>query len=458
MSDKRIIPDEIIPGKDPDTTVERWAEYLRQKRGINIHQETIRLRLKNDKEIKELRATIRGRVYKSYAMSDVFRVLADLLPSNNETYLQILASYGINDWITFFSKSVEWYIKNDFPPYGKGAAFIAKILGRPIGPENNLSRAHLIEVAKILGFEEPTEEEKRRSYCNAIASHGIITYEDLINDGPRVFREKEFPPYGKGIVFFRYITGISKKHVEAQDMLTIAKILQLPHEKNDKEKLPRADASGFFVENGIRFGSCFAWSKFFNLKNSTVFYRLEKSKAQKRRGKSSDGQTIFFYAEDVFRKIFSDLIDTKHQIKSDPDGFLTENDVRFGMCHSWAKSLDLAESQVKKRLENVPFIKRRSHNGRPSKFYSENDVRKRCDDLLKQLPQADEYGFFVKENVRYGTYCAWARLFQITPAPILKRLKRHNVKGIEGRSINGKTYFFYPEPEILKVCSDIISV
>ncbi|MBN2086999.1 hypothetical protein JW758_01495 [Candidatus Peregrinibacteria bacterium] len=116
-----------------------------------------------------------------------------------QKYRNILSSFGIVDRNTLMSKTTTWYTDTDFPPYGKGRALFALILGQACG---DITYSLLHEVADKLEY-----PDRKTSYLEVLANAGVFSSEELFKKGTRWFRRTGFPPYGKGIRFAREILG-----------------------------------------------------------------------------------------------------------------------------------------------------------------------------------------------------------------------------------------------------------
>lgn len=119
-----------------------------------------------------------------------------------ETYKKMLAEKGIVDRTTLLSKTNVWFQGEDFPPYGKGKAFVREILGRSLGEGRGITTAVLTEIANALGFEDNIER-----YKQILAEKGVVDRETLIAKGVRWFLSEDFGEFGKGMSFSSSVLG-----------------------------------------------------------------------------------------------------------------------------------------------------------------------------------------------------------------------------------------------------------
>ena len=158
-----------------------------------------------------------------------------------------LAKHGITSRDTLF-QVVSKFRGLFFPGFGKGKAFLRKIL-YVVGGAILLS--HLKELADELGWLNERETELHTRARKALSEHGVNSQQELIdNMGSEKFIETYFTGFGKGIAFFSSIVrklgkkeSITLKHLEE-----FAHKLGWPAESRD-ELLNRARIS--LKANGI---------------------------------------------------------------------------------------------------------------------------------------------------------------------------------------------------------------
>ena len=71
----------------------------------------------------------------------------EVLEKERETQRQALERKGVINRRTLIQKGPKWFGKEEFPPYGKGKAFVSAILGHI---ERNITLETLNEIADIL--------------------------------------------------------------------------------------------------------------------------------------------------------------------------------------------------------------------------------------------------------------------------------------------------------------------
>ena len=89
-------------------------------------------------------------------------------------------------------------------------------------------------------------------------------------------------------------------------------------------------------------------------------------------------------------------------------------------------------------------------------YFSEQDVRSACADLLRPMAQANEFSFIVLDSFRYGTVFAWSEELGLSTATIKSRLNSANAIPIKGKNNQGNLRDFYPEPAVRAACADLL--
>jgi len=159
-------------------------------------------------------SSVLGETVKDLSLKHLHRI-ADALgfPSLSEQekkqqYIQALADKDIDDRNSLIRFGLSKFLKTDFPPFGKGYAFISAILSQIIRqPLLN----HLHRIADVLGFPKYSEEEVKQQYIQALTEHGIHSRQLLIQFGVVKFYRTEFPPFGKGMAFASAVLGETVK-------------------------------------------------------------------------------------------------------------------------------------------------------------------------------------------------------------------------------------------------------
>jgi superfamily II DNA or RNA helicase/AraC-like DNA-binding protein len=243
------------------------------------------------------------------------------------------------------------------------------------------------------------------------------------------------------------------------------------------QEMPKADENGFFlgeIKDGdlIKvevFATLKTWSKELKISDATLYSRFNGTKGMS--GRTSNGNICIdgFYPESVARECCKDLLENVPT--ADKNGFflhvigenVSEREERFATVVTWAKLLGVSRSTILKRLEGRNGIDGRDQSGniRRKGFYSESDINAACSDLLQNLPQADQEGFFNHINngqeERFALIRNWERVFGISVFLIKKALG--NREGITAKNISGKVFekAYYAESIIRTVCADLIA-
>ncbi|HKZ40261.1 MAG TPA: helicase-related protein, partial [Candidatus Hodarchaeales archaeon] len=126
-------------------------------------------------------------------------------------------------------------------------------------------------------------------------------------------------------------------------------------------------------------------------------------------------RTHFEEQKPLHRVTLIKQIDVYEQLKlrenlpqADAEGFFTLSTgegeqmsvERFGTAAAWSKEFKTTPITVRKTLANLTGITGKDARGKIHKeiFFAESVVRQACADFLKQIPQADEKGFFTMVN------------------------------------------------------------
>jgi hypothetical protein len=118
------------------------------------------------------------------------------------------------------------------------------------------------------------------------------------------------------------------------------------------------------------------------------------------------------------------------------------------------------KTTIRSRLRSarVTSIGGKDRVGRPKNFYPEPAVCAACADLLQPIPKADKSGFFVQNNIRHGTICAWFNELGLSQRAITRRLRTLSITPVIGKDSSGQIQSFYPEPAVRELCKDLIEM
>ncbi len=141
--------------------------------------------------------------------------------------------------------------------------------------------------------------------------------------------------------------------------------------------------------------------------------------------------------------------------------------IKRATCKTWAEYFEKHEGvrvdigTIRRRLMEAGRIgeSARSKVGRllVGSYYSEEDVRQACSDLLHPLPQAGESDFFVRDDIRHGTVKAWSHQLDISENAVRSRLLISKAPSVMGRSRQGNFREYYPEPAVRSACADLLA-
>src|SRR5262249_353685 len=148
--------------------------------------------------------------------------------------------------------------------------------------------------------------------------------------------------------------------------------------------------------------------------------------------------------ESAVRLACADLIQDIPQ--ADTSGFFMRQDGErkstYGTVRSWARVLGISDPAIRERMNGTKGITAKDSSGQVIRdgFFPEEIVREACKDLLLDVPQADEEGFFWRESVgkkeKYGYITAWSRMLKVSAGSIRNRLK--NAVALTGKDSGGR--------------------
>jgi hypothetical protein len=432
------------------STAENWAKYFKETEGIQISGITIRQKLKQAEIIgKSARDKLKRKLkFLFYSEADVRSACNDLLqniPQADESgfFVKEGKKYStLRSWSKVFGLSDSTIcsrIQINNPPSIKG-----KVKGGQIYEfysELSIRKicADLIQPlpkADKNGFFEQDGER-----CGTIGSWSKMFG---MSDMPITTRLKKFPQdsiKGKdngGNVHDFYPESVIRQ--------ICADLLQ---------SIPEADEKGFFEQEGQKYGTTGTLAKALDISEATICSRIQIHTPSSIKGKMK-GAICEFYSESILRQLCSDLIQPLP--RADANGFFEQDGERCGTIGSWSKALGISAPSISSRIQihNPPSIKGKVKCGQIYEFYSELSIREICSDLLQPLPQANENGFFVKDGQRYGTIVTWSKALGISTRSISSHIQIHKPPSIKGKVKGGQIYKFYPESEILKLCSNCL--
>jgi len=209
-----------------------------------------------------------------------------------------------------------------------------------------------------------------------------------------------------------------------------------------------------------RYATIGTWVEYFKseerirLSERTIRVRLMAAKivGLTGRGKTGKVHQNAYFAESDVRRLCEDLLQDLPQ--ADEEGLLIFQGVNHGTRESLSRHLGIAERTVKLRItENTPFIHAKDSCGRIRTFYPEAEIHELCQDLLENLPQANDDGVIELEGEVYGTVCSLSRRLAFSEEAIRSGITE-NTPSIKGKTSIGKIRPFYLESAIRDLFSD----
>jgi hypothetical protein len=210
--------------------------------------------------------------------------------------------------------------------------------------------------------------------------------------------------------------------------------------------------SGLVMIDGIRHGTLYGLASSLGVGEKTIRACVRSSGLASVPAKSRNGRIRDFYPEPRVAELL------KIYKSRGSSSFSIVNGVRHGHLNAWAEELGISNKAIADYLAgaSVSPIELINRQGRKLKYYSEPDIKRVCADILGFEIQADGSGISVLNGIRYGSIPAWARELGISIKAILSRIG-HAEGAIRGKNKkNGKIIDFYPEPEIIRVCAEVL--
>jgi hypothetical protein len=223
------------------------------------------------------------------------------------------------------------------------------------------------------------------------------------------------------------------------------------------ESYPQANEEGFFIKDGEKYGTVVAWSKVLGVSKTAMTSRIVTHGHKSIKGKDIGGNVRNFFSKPAIREICADLIqDIPH---ADENGFCEKGSEKYGTIAAWSRVLKISEYSISARFNpHSPIgIKGKDKSGHVCDFFSEIVMCQICADLLQDIPQADETGFFEKDGEKYGTIGSWSKVLGISCPSITSRLKPYNLQSVKGKNSMGRVCDFYPKSSICTLCADLLA-
>ena len=126
---------------------------------------------------------------------------------NTKAVLAALKAKGVSKWSELMGMGPGRFGKeSNFEGFGSGFVLARQVLGKPI---HHLNVAILEELAAVFGWEEGSEEDKKREYIEILAARGIRNRDDLMALGSHDFIAMDFSFLGQGNGFASQVLGRS---------------------------------------------------------------------------------------------------------------------------------------------------------------------------------------------------------------------------------------------------------
>ncbi len=247
------------------------------------------------------------------------------------------------------------------------------------------------------------------------------------------------------------IKGRSRQN-NVRDYFSLSEMQRLCTELS--QELPSADENGLLKIGDTVYGTIASLSRVLGFSEAVVRSRIKKSTLAPFRGKGHVGQILDFYPLPVVRQLCSDLAQDLPQ--ADKTGSFTLDGKVYSTINGLSKVLKIDASTISSRLQNseVRPIRGRDHFHRITDFYSALEARQLCQNLLEDIPCANNDGFIEFDGVIYGTPRSLSRLLDIGESAISRR-KSKAKSSIQGKLKGGQVRTFYLASEMREICADL---
>jgi len=145
---------------------------------------------------------------------------------------------------------------------------------------------------------------------------------------------------------------------------------------------------------------------------------------------------------------------------ADKDGFITVGGIRHGTFRALERSMGISKPTISSivRDSGMVSIHGKNGSGHVCDFYPEPGVYSVCADLMDpELPKCGNGGFVDVGGVRHGTAFSFVSILKISESTISSRLVTAGLTPIRGKDKMGRIANLYPEPEIRKLCADLLA-
>lgn len=162
---------------------------------------------------------------------------------------------------------------------------------------------------------------------------------------------------------------------------------------------------------------------------------------------------IHYSVADV-RSACADLLDQSRQ--AEVDGGFTEEGERWMTTKPLSETLGLSMTTIAARSRSCKVKVGKDRGGRLANFYSVNEMRNACADLIEDLPSADKDGVFDADGEAWGMVQPLSKILGLNRKTISSRVKSTEVRKRFGISTNSVRYPFYCISDVRKVCADLL--
>lgn len=218
-----------------------------------------------------------------------------------------------------------------------------------------------------------------------------------------------------------------------------------------------ADEYGAIKHNGMEYRTIEDIKSELGISHKSVSKRLKGITPLKGRNHQFTNADYYPYLEalELCRDITRDLS------RADEDGFIHKNGVRYATCKRWAKEfkefrIDSSTIQSKLNEGGAKSIIGRDINRAERIFYSENDVKKYCEDFLTNFSEhTDDGGIIYKGNTYYTAY-GISKLTGISP-DIIRAKINGSLNFINWKDKQNRNRKYYREDKTHEVIQDEIN-
>ncbi|MDD5341201.1 MAG: hypothetical protein PHC97_02055 [Patescibacteria group bacterium] len=217
------------------------------------------------------------------------------------------------------------------------------------------------------------------------------------------------------------------------------------------ENLLITNKDGWIVRDKQRYNTVRVIAKELDLSESAINKRIKNLKFLK--GKKG-GRLIILYGLKQVRRVCADLLD-KELLIAGKDGWAVKDNRKYATLHIIAKKINLSRRAVERRIKSLATFIGKNRNGTISVFYSLEQVKRACADLLnKSLLIGDVNGWAVKESRRYAPIKVIANGLGLSYDVI--KLRSESLTPLKGKGRGNCIRNFYNLEQVKKVCADLL--